>query len=151
MVCNRVWPAEADGGYLAGWREIQERHRQLIDEAFAPLPLRRASMFEQEVVGLAMLQRMAEAIYGEEDPAGVFYRGARQRIEQTEEGYRLRLLLALAEHEAVQLTRIGDELIVRLGNQKHSIILPRALWSLEVQKASFEEGDLVLAFGQTDG
>jgi arsenite-transporting ATPase len=146
VVCNRVLPDEAGEGYFAAWREIQDRHGQLIEEAFAPLPIRRVPMFEQEVVGLAMLRRMAEAIYGDADPAGVFYKGAQQRIERLAEGYRLRQPLPFVERSDIQLTRVGDELIVRLGNQKRSIILPRALWSLEVEKATIEGGELVLVF-----
>ncbi len=146
VISNRVLPDQASAGYFATWREIQDRHGHLIEEAFAPLPIRRVPMFEQEVVGLAMLRRMAEAIYGEEDPAKVFYLGARQRVESRGAGYDLRLPLPLAERGAVQLTRVGDELIVRLGNQKRNIILPRALWNLEVGKATFEDGELVLSF-----
>jgi len=146
VVCNRVFSEQAGTGYFAAWREIQSRHAQLIEEAFAPLPIRQVPMFEQEVVGLAMLRRMAEAIYGEEDPAQVFYLGTRQEVRQREGGYDLRLPLPFAQRSAVQLTRIGDELIVRLGNQKRNIILPRALLSLEVQKATFEGDELVLAF-----
>ena len=146
VVCNRVFPDEAGHGYFASWRKIQDRHGQLIEEAFAPLPIRRVPMFEQEVVGLAMLRRMAEAIYGDQDPSRVFYRGARQRVERRGGGYALRLPLPFGEPGAVQLTRLGEELIVRLGNQKRTVILPRALWKLEVQRASFEDGELVVLF-----
>ncbi|MDI7276030.1 MAG: ArsA family ATPase, partial [Anaerolineae bacterium] len=59
VISNRVLPEQATAGYFATWRDIQERHGQLIEEAFAPLPVRRVPMFEQEVVGLAMLRRMA--------------------------------------------------------------------------------------------
>ncbi len=146
VVSNRVWPQEAGTGYFAAWRQIQERHGQLIEEAFAPLPIHPVPMFEQEVVGLAMLRRMAEAIYGGADPTAVFYQGRRQTIEPQDGGYRLRLPLPLAEREAVQLTRIGDELIIRLGNQKRNIILPRALYNLDVGKATFEGEELVISF-----
>jgi arsenite-transporting ATPase len=148
VISNRVLPQQATGGYFAAWRDIQERHGQLIEEAFAPLPIRRVPMFEQEVVGLAMLRRMAEAIYGEEDPAAVYYRGSRQRVEQTEDGYRLRLPLPLADRSSLQLTQVGEELVVRLGNQKRSIILPRALWGRTAGKATFEGSELVLTFGR---
>ena len=146
VVCNRVLPDQASNGYLATWREIQDRHGQLIEEAFAPLPIRRVPMFEQEVVGLAMLRRMAEAVYGDDDPAKVFYRGTRQRIEKLGQGYELRQPLPFAERSGMLLTRVGDELIVRLGNQKRSLILPRALWALEVTKATIEDGELVITF-----
>jgi arsenite/tail-anchored protein-transporting ATPase len=147
VVCNRVFPSEAGEGYFHSWREIQGRHGQLIEEAFAPLPIHSVPMFEQEVVGLAMLRRMAEAIYAQADPARLWYRGARQTVEPQEGGgYVLSQPLPLVAREDLQLTRVGDELIVHIGNQKRNIILPRALWKLQVQKAAIEDGQLRLSF-----
>ncbi|MGQ9683388.1 MAG: ArsA family ATPase [Anaerolineae bacterium] len=151
VVCNRVWPEAAGEGYFAAWREIQGRHGRLIDEAFAPLPIRRVPLFEQEVVGLAMLRRMAQATYEDQDPAAVFYRGPRQEIVPKGDGYHLRLPLPFAERGDVQLTRIGDELVVRIGNHKRNIILPRTLQALDVGKATFEGSYLVLEFAGKEG
>src|SRR5947209_3156205 len=60
VVVNRIFPAEV-GEYFAGWREVQEAHLELVRSAFAPVPLLCAPYFEQEVVGGAMLDRLADA------------------------------------------------------------------------------------------
>src|SRR2546430_2767160 len=67
VVVNRVFPEAVDGGYFAAWRDVQQEHVQLVEEAFAPVPVLRAPFFEQEVVGPAMLARPgSEAVDGPE-------------------------------------------------------------------------------------
>jgi arsenite-transporting ATPase len=104
--------------------------------------------FDQEVVGVEMLRRMGEATYGEHDPTQVFYKGSPQEIEKLDEGgYVLKLKLPFTSKEDVHLTRAGDELAISLGNFRRNIVLPRALATLQVQKARFEDKSLLLNFG----
>ena len=49
VVVNRVFPDEVDGGYFAAWREVQQEQLELVEQAFAPVPVLRAPFFEQEV------------------------------------------------------------------------------------------------------
>ena len=51
VVVNRVFPADVEGGYFSAWREVQREHVELVEQAFAPVPVLRAPFFEQEVVG----------------------------------------------------------------------------------------------------
>ncbi len=55
---NRLFPAGV-GDYFADWRRVQEEHLELVHSAFAPVPVLCAPYFEQEVVGPAMLDRLA--------------------------------------------------------------------------------------------
>ena len=50
VIVNRVFPAEVDG-YFAAWREVQERHLELVRSAFSPVPVLCAPYFEAEVRG----------------------------------------------------------------------------------------------------
>jgi len=53
--------------------------------------------------------------------------------------------------EDIHLTRSsGDELIVRIGNHKRNILLPHALATLEVQRAT-QEGDWLVITFQEEG
>jgi len=73
VIVNRVMPEAAAKDYFAKWREIQTKHLSEIDERFSPLPIFHAKWFEQEVVGLKFLERMAQEIYGENDPIKIFH------------------------------------------------------------------------------
>jgi arsenite-transporting ATPase len=151
VISNRVLPEEVDGGYFGGWREIQAKYRGLVEEAFAPLPILDVPLFEQEVVGPAMLRRLANEVYGDRDPADLFYVGQRQRVEQKDGQYRLIVPLPLTTKEAIQLGRFGEELTVHIGNQKRNIVLPRALVTMDVLGAQYDGDTLVIRFGPDEG
>jgi arsenite-transporting ATPase len=147
VIANRVLPADMAGAYFDAMRGAQARYMQLVEEMFSPLPILRVPMFEQEVVGLDMLRRMAESVYGQNDPAGVFFHGRTQEIIRQGDQYTLRIPLALADKDAIQMTRAGDELIVHIGNQKRTQILPRALVNLEIKSAQYADNVLSIVFG----
>ncbi|MCR4406251.1 MAG: TRC40/GET3/ArsA family transport-energizing ATPase [Anaerolineae bacterium] len=151
VISNRLIPQDVSDGYFTGWKGIQARYSQLVEEAFAPLPILTVPLFEQEVVGHDMLRRMAEAIYGEDDPTRFYYVGQTQQVLKQDGTYQLRIPLPFVRKEDIQLIRSsGDELIVRIGNHKRNILLPHVLATLEVQKAR-QEGDwLVITFQEEE-
>ncbi len=146
VVCNRVIPAEVTDPYFVGWKKAQERYHQLVLDGFSPLPVLDVPLFDQEVVGLEMLGRMAAAIYGDRDPSQVFFAGKTEHIEPQDGGYVLRLPMAFAEKGAVEMTQVGDELIVQVGSYKRNMILPRALATLRAAGAKLEDGELRVSF-----
>lgn len=138
VISNRYLPASVTDHYFDSWKASQERYSLLVEECFAPLPVLRIPLFEQEVVGREMLQRMADALFDNDDPTRFYFRGKPHAVEKVKDGYILSLPLPLADKAALDLTRLGDELIVRLGNVKRNIILPHALATLEVKEARLE-------------
>lgn len=150
ILSNRILPDSVDG-YFVGLRQVQQRYGKLIEEAFAPVPILPIPFFEQEVVGMDMLRRMALATYGTQDPTRIFYHGSPQLIERVSDGYVLKLKLPFVEKSDVRLTRSGDELAISIGNFRRNTILPRALAPLQVQRAYMENGHLVINFGAANG
>jgi arsenite-transporting ATPase len=150
VVENRVLPAAADSGYFHALRETQLKYMRLIDEAFAPVPIFEVPYFEQEVVGQNMLRRMGQALYGDSDPAAVFYRGSPQVLSKENGRYRMTLRLPFTTKGDVKLTRGGDELAISLGNFRRNLVLPRVLANRDVEHASFKDGQLVLTFTSND-
>jgi arsenite-transporting ATPase len=147
VISNRLIPARVQDSYFDSWKESHEKYSQMIEEAFSPLPILKAPLFDQEVVGLDMLRRMAESIYGDGDPSDVYFVGQTHNVEKKDGRYILSLALPFVEKENLQLTRSGDELIVHIGNRKRNLILPRVLASLDVQSAKFDEDTLMIIFG----
>jgi arsenite-transporting ATPase len=150
IISNRLMPNQVQDSYFASWKEIHEKYSQMIEEAFSPLPILKVPLFDQEVVGLDMLRRMAESIYGERDPAEVFFVGQTHTVEKKDGLYLLSIPLPFVGKEDIQLTRSAEELIVHIGNKKRNIILPRALIPLDVLGARHEKDTLVVRFGETD-
>ena len=146
IVSNRILPAVINDAYLQGWKDMQEKYGALVEQAFSPLPIYKVPLFDQEMVGLPMLRRMAEAIYDNQDPTHILYHGQTQTILPMNGGYDLRLRLPLVDRSAVDLGRFGDELVIDIGNFRRNLILPRSLAGLDVQRAGFEGDTLVVHF-----
>jgi arsenite-transporting ATPase len=149
-ICNRLMPTSTEA-YFAGWREAQERYLDLIHQGFDPMPILTIPFFEQEVVGVDMLRRMAETLYGDDDPARIMFQGRAHTLEKVDGCYELKLPLPFVTRERIQLTRSGDELIIRIGNQKRNLVLPHALAALDVGEARYEGNLLVVTFICNDG
>jgi arsenite-transporting ATPase len=150
VVCNRLIPEEVTDEYFSEWKDAQEQYYALVEEAFSPLPILRAPLMEQEVVGMKMLARFAGALYGGADPTPPQFKGQAQDISQEDGDYVLRLMLPFAEREDIRLARVGDELIVHVGAQKRNIILPRALAGLNNTGAKLEGDELVIRFSRSE-
>jgi arsenite-transporting ATPase len=146
VVSNRVLPDSVTDPYFTALKEAQAKYGKMIEESFAPVPIFQVPFFDQEVVGIEMLKRMGQALYGDQDPSQVFFEGSPQEIKKSGKGYVLKMKLPFADKSDVHLTRAGDELAISVGNFRRNAILPRALANLEVQKARMEDGKLVVNF-----
>jgi arsenite/tail-anchored protein-transporting ATPase len=146
VVVNRVLPDEAADGYFAAWREVQREHMELVRSAFAPVPILEAPWFEREVVGGEMLDRLGASLFGEREPAAVLHEELTQELSSDNGSAVLRLPLPFAERGEIDLKRIGLELIVRVGAQKRTIILPPTMAAYAASGARFEDGALEVAF-----
>src|SRR3984957_3089823 len=145
VIVNRLFPAGV-GDYFAAWRRVQEEHLELVHSAFAPVPILCAPYFEQEVVGPGMLDRLADALFGDRDPAAVLHDALTQELAVDDDGARLRLVLPFASKGDISLKKIGLELIVGVDGQKRTIMLPPALAALRPAAATVEGGALEVRF-----
>lgn len=159
VVCNRVFPKQLTDQYFSGWKEAQANNLQLVNECFHPLPILEVPFFSQEVTGMEMITKMAEAVFGEQavrggegDPTQHFYLGKPQEVFQRDGSYVLSIALPLVERSDVNLHRsVFDELVVRIGNWKRNISLPTGLARLDVSAAKYEDDRLNIYFKQEKG
>jgi arsenite-transporting ATPase len=146
VVVNRVFPDAVEGGYFAAWRAVQQEQIQLVEDAFAPVPVLRAPFFEQEVIGPAMLGRLGGEVFEGREPQALLYRDLSQELVMLDHGAELRLRIPFVEKPEIQLKKVGLELIVRVGGHKRNIMLPNALSQYRPREARFERGRLVVRF-----
>jgi len=150
VICNRLIPQDVTDAYFTSWKESQERYFALVEEGFAPLPILTAPLMDQEVVGLEMLERFAAALYGEDDPTLIRFRGQTQAVRQDDGDYILTLLLPFTSKEDVSLSQIGDELVIHVGGNKRNVILPRVLVGMRTESAKLEDDRLTIRFARPD-
>jgi arsenite-transporting ATPase len=144
---GKAWVAEASADpYLRHLQEIQARYVGEIERDFYPLPILRSRWYDEEMVGLERLRRLADNLFEGRDPSQLFFRGQAQSIEEEGEDLVLRIPLPQLELEKVRLTKRGDELFINIGNFKREMLLPSVLAQREASSAVFANGVLKIRF-----
>jgi arsenite-transporting ATPase len=146
VVVNRVFPEEVDGGYFAGWRAHQQEQMELVRSAFSPVPILTAPFFEQEVAGAAMLDRLGDEVFRGHDAERLLYEDLPQQLVSSNGTATLRVPLPFAEKGDIDLKKIGLEVVVRVGGQKRTIVLPPTMAAYRPRSAQFEDGALNVTF-----
>ena len=146
VIVNRVFPAEVEGGYFGAWRESQHRHLEAIEEGFAPVPVLQARYFDREVAGGEMLDRLGEELFAGGDPSAVMHGGLAHRLSTDDGEATLRIAVPFAERADIDLKKVGDELIVSVGGDRRTIILPSALADQRPSGAAHADGVLTVRF-----
>jgi len=127
VIVNRVLPTENVGSALQAYVTAQADYLDEIEQSFAPLPILRVPHLGEEVFGRALLERIADGLYSDHDPAAVLH--DRQTFELIEkgDGYELALLLPFLHTETFEVTQFGDELVIQVHNQRRNYQLPNFL------------------------
>lgn len=151
VVCNRVIPPEVTDSYFDRWKESQARYIQMVEESFAPVPIRYVPYMDREIVGLEALGAVAEKLFGQDDPIQLFHRDRSFSFEKTAEGYDLVMPLPFAAKSDVELRQMGDELIIQIANQRRNLMLPRSISGMRTRGAKLEDGTLRVRFSPPEG
>ena len=146
VIVNRLLPGKLHDELFQNWQRIHDRYRQEVEQSFAGIPIFNVPLFDREVVGEEMLARMAQAIYGDEDPSRRFAITNPQRIDKDGADYVLTLKVPFVEKSAVDLSRHNGDLYVTVGNYRREITLPRVLERRDTAGASIEDGELRVRF-----
>jgi arsenite-transporting ATPase len=147
IVVNRVIPENVTDDYFKVWKDIQKKYKEEIVESFTPIPIYYAPLFETEVVGMKMLDRMASEVFKKEDPVEIKYNGRAQTVVKDGEDYILAIDMPFMDKKDLDLNQKGDQLIIKAGSIKRNITLPRTLLDYSIKKAKFEEEMLKIWFG----
>jgi len=147
ILCNRIIPPEVTDPYFTAMKAKQQDNLSYIGEAFGELPLFKAPMFGQEVGGLETLRRLATELYGDQNPAQKLFDGQTHHIASNGDGsFVLSVPLPFANKDDMDLYRSRDELTLRVGPYRRNIVLPYALWDLEIGEAKFDQSTLRIQF-----
>jgi arsenite-transporting ATPase len=146
VVLNRVLPEEAATGYFADWRRVQQEHVELVRSGFAPVPVLTAPHLPYEVIGAETLDALGDAIFDGQAAHELLHDELTRELTTDDGRATLRLPLPFAERGDIDLKKVGLEVIVRVGGQKRTIILPAALAGYETGGARFKDGALEVVF-----
>ncbi len=149
VVINRLLPeAAAAEPYFRDWGRVQEERCAEVAELFAPLPMLRGPLREDEVMGVQALAAHGRELFGDRDPGGVLSRtrGLRFRHEGSAGRVSLSLPLPHAERGALEVAKLDGELVIRVGGKRRRLVLPRHLARLALEGARLESERLQVRF-----
>ena len=97
--------------------------------------------------GLETLRKLAGELYGDKNPAEKMFDGKTHQIVTDVDGNTVLIVpLPFANKDDLDLYRSRDELTLRVGPYRRNIVLPYALWDLEIGDAKFEQSSLRIHF-----
>jgi len=151
ITINRVMPDQSPDPYFQKWRAIQQKYIEQIQEAFAPIPITEVPLFDDEVVGVAMLRRVGEKVYGDLNPLDIFFSENPIDIKKVSDGhYKVRVRLPFMENMGLEpkILKLGDDLTIRIGDYQKIVALPIFLAGMESTGASYEDKWLCIDFAK---
>ena len=150
VVANRLFPDTIQDPWFDVWRERHAEHLSAIEDGFAPLPVLRAELAADEVVGLEALRAFGKGLYAEQEPAEVLHPGEPMRVTRKGTGFELVLELPFADKDDLELGRRDDELLITVGSHRRAMLLPDSLRRRPVGAAALRDGKLRVTFAGDD-
>ena len=106
----------------------------------------RAGLAAEELVGSDRLRRFGDELYRDLCPDAVLHAGEPLRIERRGESHVLWLSLPFADRDELEVGRRDQELLVRVGPHRRSIVLPDSLRRRDVTGAVLRDHGLEVSF-----
>jgi arsenite/tail-anchored protein-transporting ATPase len=150
IIANRILPSEVSDPYFSEWKKVQAEHLETIAHAFDPVPILTARLHAQELSGASLLEDLAAELYEDRKPEDVLFRDDPMTIEKRGSDYLLALRLPFTERHDLDLSRRDDELFVRVGPYRRTIMLPAALASRDVAGARMTGDRVEVTFSRGD-
>jgi arsenite-transporting ATPase len=146
IIMNRILPQSIHDDYFDDWRERQGEYIRQAETYFSPIPLFPVNLFRGEILGTDRLASLAQEIYGDRDPLERFFDGEPYSLVKVNGKYQLTIKLPFIEKKDVDLNKISDELIIRVGGFKRHILLPRQVAASKSVSAKLDGANLSIQF-----
>jgi arsenite-transporting ATPase len=146
IIMNRMLPENIKDDYFKGWIQGQQYHLEEAKDFFSPVPIFPVDLFAGEVIGYNDLKQLADQIYKDSNPLERFFKDQPYRLIKQDGNYSLKLKLPFISKKDVELNKLHEELVIRIGGFKRHIMLPRQVASLNAVKAKLEGEYLNILF-----
>ena len=146
VIVNRLLPEGVLDPFFSKWRKTQA---QFLEEArgyFDPVPIFTLPLYDDQVLGPAALTALGQDLWTARDPAASFRSDPPYRYAKRNGKYVLTLNLPFIDKHEVDLAMASGDLIVRIGNVRHHIPVPRTLAGFSPAGAAMEDGRLTVRF-----
>jgi arsenite-transporting ATPase len=125
IIINRIIPETSDTCYFKSYVDAQAKYIEYIEDSFLPIPVFKAKHIGKEVFGMRLLDKLGKQVYGSKNPEDIFFNEKTMIIEEKDKSYRIKLKLSFLNEQKFEINKFGDELVIKLANRRHNILLPR--------------------------
>ena len=116
---------------------------------FDPVPVRQVPMFQEEVIGMKRLERLADVLQAiDPDPCAVTREDRPYAFERRDEVHQVRVAMPFAAKGEVGLFKKGNELVIEIGVLRRQVRLPSSIAALQPRRATVERTTLVVELGE---
>lgn len=149
-VINKIMPSGSSDQYYASWSDFQRSKLEEAKANFYPLPIKEIKLHGSELRGVEMLQMNGELMFGNEDPAKIFYRGKAFVFTTEDSELHMIVKVPFTEKDDFDIERYGDQLTIKVknpvGNLVNVIPLPSATIGMKLVKAKLQGDELDILF-----
>ena len=145
VIANRVFQP-SDDPWRSRWTSAQQAVLDDVVTSFEPLPILTADYQAGEPVGVEALAELGMDVYGDTDPLAGAAAGELMHVWREGRDYVMGLRLPLVERGSLDLTRVGDELVVSVDGRRRLFALPSVFRRCVVAGARVEEGQVQIRF-----
>jgi arsenite-transporting ATPase len=146
IIVNRILPDNIKDAYFKSWKKSQKQYIEKAKEYFKPIPIFLVPLLKEEVLGYERLKDLADQIYEGQNPLTRFFEGEPYRLIKNSNEYQIMIKLPFIEKKDIELNKSSDELIVRMGNFKRHLLLPRQVAATRSVKAKLMDNYLCIFF-----
>ncbi|MEJ2164357.1 MAG: TRC40/GET3/ArsA family transport-energizing ATPase [Desulfobacterales bacterium] len=150
IIMNRMLPDKIKDAYFKDWIKGQQHHLGEAQDFFSPVPILPVDLFPGEIIGYDDLKKLADQIYRDTNPLERLFKDEPYRLSKQDGNYRLKLKLPFVSKKDLDLNKVHEELIIRIGGFKRHIMLPRQVAALNSIKAKLEGEYLTVLFKGED-
>ncbi len=147
VVFNRLLPEVATcEPFFREWGEVQEERLAEVAEIFSPLHLLRAALGEDEIIGIERLTAHGQKLFHHCAPGALLADVRPISFHRKRGRYSVEIPLPGATLDALDITKVEGDLLVKTPSVSRAMKLPRRMAALEVCEAHLREGVLSVFF-----
>lgn len=149
-VINKIMPLGSSDQYYANWADFQRTKLQDAKANFYPLPIKEVKLHNSELCGIEMLQMNGDLMFGNEDPAKIFYSGKAFAFTTEDSTLRMTVKVPFTRKDDFDIERYGDQITIKVKNPVGYLVniipLPTATIGMKLVKAKLLGDELNILF-----
>lgn len=149
-VINKIMPLGSSDQYYANWADFQRTKLQDAKANFYPLPIKEVKLHNSELCGIEMLQMNGDLMFGNEDPAKIFYSGKAFAFTTEDSTLRMTVKVPFTSKDDFDIERYGDQITIKVKNPVGYLVniipLPTATIGMKLVKAKLLGDELNILF-----